>query len=150
MNGSWANAWKMLSSERGFPKNIKKPELWSLLRDAERKDQIYRESYQNNYRKDCERWRVGARPIAPSAPSASSFDEGAAVDEGAIGASSAPSCVGGMGDCARADDAAHEGVASLTRRQARKNEGAKRNATNRKSRSKMPNEQSQSLGESAP
>lgn len=87
------NAYKMLSSEAGFPRGLRKPEFWKLLRDAERQGLIHREFYRTIQRKDAERWRVGA----PSAPSAPSFNEGAPSQESALGAPSAHSCAGGMG-----------------------------------------------------
>jgi hypothetical protein len=101
------NAFKMLSGESGFPKGLKKPELFKLLRDAERRNLIHKEVYTNASRRDTQRWKVGAAPSAPSAPSTPLPDTSA---ESAKGRASAPSCVGGMGDCVRAEEDAEEGA----------------------------------------
>jgi hypothetical protein len=101
------NAFKMLAGETGFPKGLKKPELFKLLRDAERRNLIHKEVYTNASRRETERWKVGPAPSAPSAPSSHVSDTSA---ESAGGRASAPSCVGGMGDCVRADEGAEEGA----------------------------------------
>lgn len=52
------NAWKALSSEKDFPRDLVKSEFQRLMRDMERAGHIERETYVNNYRKERERWRV--------------------------------------------------------------------------------------------
>ena len=104
------NAFKMLSAEKGFPKGLRKPDFWKLIRDAERNKQIHREVYRTIQRKDAERWRVGA----PSAPSAPSFNESAPPNESAGGAPSAPSCVGGVGGERSAHESANESANDTT------------------------------------
>jgi RecA-family ATPase len=59
------NAFKVLSSDKSFPK-IDKSRFWALLRDAERMGLIHREVYQTAHRKTAERWRASFAPSAPS------------------------------------------------------------------------------------
>ncbi len=115
------NAFKMLSGEAGYPKGLKKPDLFKLLRDAERQHLIHREVYTNASRRETERWKVGRAPSAPSAPSEPLLDRSA---ESAGGRASAPSCVGGMGDCVRAQGSAEEGAPITEQGTARIEEGA--------------------------
>jgi len=92
------NAFKVLGSEPGFPK-LTKPELWQLLRDAERQGLIVREDYLSAHRNTCQRWKVKA--FSPSnAFSLSSPDENS-ENEGGTAPLSSPA--GGMGgeDAAR-------------------------------------------------
>ena len=99
--GEWAstkptahnNAFKLLRSEKTFPRDIRKAEeLAALLRVAERQGLIHRDTYTDEHRKPRERWMVGPAPSAPSSAPSSHEDA-----ESAEGASSAPSCVGGVG-----------------------------------------------------
>jgi hypothetical protein len=52
------NAFKALQSERGFPVRLNRNEFFRVLRDAERSGHLIRERYQNDNRKERERWRV--------------------------------------------------------------------------------------------
>ena len=65
------NAFKMLSGESTFPKGMTKTDLWQLLRDAERRGVIGKETYKSSGRKDLQRW------CALCAPSLLPHDDGA-------------------------------------------------------------------------
>ncbi|MHB1642614.1 MAG: AAA family ATPase [Acidithiobacillus sp.] len=110
------NAWKLCRPEPGFPKRafpVAGP-LFATLRQMERDGLIEKENYRDAYRKDRTAWtltpkgweRIGK--IAPSASSASSYDENAQSARKPEGAPSASSYdAGGVGDIARTDEGAN-------------------------------------------
>ena len=81
------HAAALLSGEKAYPKR-KAAEVFGLLRDAERKRLICRDTYKDSNRKQHERWAltpeglefVGAAPCAPCAPTS---DDGAEDADGA-------------------------------------------------------------------
>ena len=89
---SHTNAFKVLSGEAGFPK-VTKPELWQMLRDAERQGLITREDYLSAHRNNCQRWKVKAFSQSNSS-SLSSPNENS---ENTGGTDPLSSPVGGMG-----------------------------------------------------
>lgn len=106
------HAVKVLGDEPGFPKKLKAPEVFQMLRDAEQRQWIAREGYRDRNRKEHERWALtpsGCDALgipAPSAPCAPSSDVGALSNTAQQGAPSAPCGVQGVrGNRARADDA---------------------------------------------
>lgn len=64
------NAYRMLCKEPTYPKGLSKPDLWALLRNAERERLIVREDYQSAHRNTCQRWRLASsQPFAFSVSS---------------------------------------------------------------------------------
>ena len=57
------NAYKLLSKEATFPKELSKTDLWSLLRTAERGGHIQKEGYKDLSRHERQRWRVTASTV---------------------------------------------------------------------------------------
>jgi hypothetical protein len=110
-----SNAARMFATEKTFPKR-KAGEVAQLLRDAERKGLIARETYRDAGRKQHERWELTADGYgligvdAPCAPSAPTLEHGAHSTHGARTAPSAP-ChgVGGVGGGARTQVGAESG-----------------------------------------
>lgn len=110
------NATKVLGEEPSYPKRRKTAEVFQMLREAERRKWIARETYRDRNRKEHERWALtatgcsligAAAPSAPCAPSAPNSNDG---DMAQQGAPSAPCGVQGVrGNGARATGAAWEG-----------------------------------------
>lgn len=103
-----ANASRILASERGYPKR-RPAEVFGLLRDAERRGLIDRETYRTADRKERDRWTLTAQGMgfigasAPTAPTAQTYGVGAMPKAGARGAPTAQTCgAGGVGGLARA------------------------------------------------
>lgn len=103
------HAAKVLGDESAYPKRRKPAEVFQMLRDAERRDLIERESYRDRYRRDAERWKLTAKGIetagiAASAASAASTDvPEPAHTVHAAAASAASALLGGVGECVRAE-----------------------------------------------
>lgn len=90
------NAFKTLKSEKTFPRNIRSPDqLWPVLRDLEDRGELQREDYQDRHRKTRTRWI--AVPSAHSAPTSNSLGLNMKAQVGAL---SAPTSAGGMGETA--------------------------------------------------
>lgn len=112
------HAGKKFEREPSFPK-VSNPELFHLLRTAERAGYVERLSYATANRKPAERWCVTAAGIefagisAPSAPCAPTSPVSELDADGASGAPSAPSCAGGYGG-----ESAHKNMAQKERNDA--------------------------------
>lgn len=106
------HAVKVLGSEPTYPKRRTQPEVFGLLRDAERRGLLQREAYRDRARRDAERWQVtpaglALLGLASSASSASSADVAAPAHLLHAAASSAASAaLGGVGECVRTEPAA--------------------------------------------
>ncbi|MBC9071831.1 AAA family ATPase [Thauera sp. CAU 1555] len=94
------NAFKVLSTDPGFPKRMDRSKFFRVLREAERSGLILRESYLTAGRKERERWKP-----APSAPSARQVQPGTPVRSGAP---TAPTPRGGVGGRERTEVGASE------------------------------------------
>lgn len=99
------HAAKVLGDEPGYPKRRKPAEVFQMLRDAERRHLVERETYKDRYRRPAERWKVTPSGmeligLAASAASAASSDAAAPAHTlHAAAASAASAALGGVGDC---------------------------------------------------
>ncbi len=112
------NAARVLSLEKSYPR-IKATEAFQLLREADRKGLIERQSYRDANRKAHERWALtyaGCSLIgapAPTAPTAPTYEDGALSAGGAGGAPTAPTCgAGGVGGWRAHTKAGADGAAT--------------------------------------
>lgn len=121
---SRTNAALLLAREKCFPTHLKAPDVFDLLRSAERAGLIRRDQYRNTERKPRERWRLTAQGfgligvtafelngVAPGAPSAPSEQLAAESAAGAPAAPGAPCAHGGYGG-ERAHNSPHLGGVS--------------------------------------
>lgn len=94
------NAFKMLKSENTFPRSIRQADqLWPVLRALEDRGELQREYFQDTYRKTRTRWMaVSVAPSAPSAPTSNPLDVSMVAQVGAL---TAPTSIGGMGEIAQ-------------------------------------------------
>ena len=90
------HAAKVLGDEPNYPRRRRPAEVFEMLRDAERRKLVQRETYKDRNRKEHERWaltpsgcdHIGA--AAPCAPSAPSSEHSTPVHTAQQGAPSAP------------------------------------------------------------
>jgi Mrp family chromosome partitioning ATPase len=112
---SRTHAGKLLRKEAGFPPRLTDPELFDLLRQAERRGWVERDTYRGTDRKERERWLVtekGAAEagIAATAATAATSGSGASGASGAsAAATAATSLPGGVGERARTEVTARRG-----------------------------------------
>jgi putative DNA primase/helicase len=106
-DNSHANAYRKLEREPTFPSRMKRPELFDLLRRAERAGHLRRALIRTTNRKERETWEVTPEgrtfaEIVQCAPSAPSAGQGADIAPAAGGAPSAPTHGAGVrGESAR-------------------------------------------------